>query len=358
MAAIQSTFRVGQRVQFSGPRNTTVYGTVKRINPKSITLHECSDGPRGWRVKPWNLEPADANDPGAEATDAPAGQRPWRKGDRVSFNPRGGETQTGTVTRVNGKTCSVDPDNPDVPGRYYRIPHARLRPADSDASASASASGPSPEETAKVERAEWKRWAPTFGFDADDYGRTFTCRGTEYRLTGLNPRAPKYPVQAVRVSDGRGFKFTSGSVRAMLGRSLGPLAPVTVAGETLPVGTPVTYKGLGSVNGASKVTGVIIAVGKGTYEVYSSADLRGIANVAQAFTTQVDKRDEAAVLFEIHCVYNALSPENLTADGERSKTAARRLSAQLNRANRALFKELGRKVTETEAWDALERATA
>jgi hypothetical protein len=55
----------------------------------------------------------------------------------------------------------------------------------------------------------FKQNAALFGIDPNALGTTFMHQGTEYRITGLVTRRPKYPVSAERVSDGRSFKFPS-----------------------------------------------------------------------------------------------------------------------------------------------------
>jgi len=62
------------------------------------------------------------------------------------------------------------------------------------------------------------------------------------------------------------------------------------------------------------------------------------------------KRAESVVMNEIRGLYCQLSPENLCCDGELSMTQVRRRSSALNRALRACFQELGRRVSESEAY--------
>lgn len=64
----------------------------------------------------------------------------------------------------------------------------------------------------------------------------------------------------------------------------------------------------------------------------------------------VSKRADAEILREIRSIYAGLSPENLHMDGEISRAAAARRGAALNRRLRACFTELGRKVSESEAY--------
>ena len=49
--------------------------------------------------------------------------------------------------------------------------------------------------------------AETYGLSPDDLGRTFTVRGETFRITGLSPNRPKYPIDVERLPDRRGFKF-------------------------------------------------------------------------------------------------------------------------------------------------------
>jgi hypothetical protein len=64
------------------------------------------------------------------------------------------------------------------------------------------------------------------------------------------------------------------------------------------------------------------------------------------------KRSDADILSDIRRLYNMLSPENLHCDGEISVSAARRRGAEFNRQLRACFVELGRRVSEEEAYNS------
>lgn len=48
-------------------------------------------------------------------------------------------------------------------------------------------------------------------------GATFTARGVEYVLTGLNPRARKFPLMVTRVSDGRAYKLAQSAAMYLPG---------------------------------------------------------------------------------------------------------------------------------------------
>lgn len=49
-----------------------------------------------------------------------------------------------------------------------------------------------------------------------DYRRTFRQNGEIFRVIGINPSRPKYPISAERVSNGRGYKFTADIVTLRL----------------------------------------------------------------------------------------------------------------------------------------------
>lgn len=64
----------------------------------------------------------------------------------------------------------------------------------------------------------------------------------------------------------------------------------------------------------------------------------------------MNSRTEAAIRKDILGVYCSLSPENLHCDGEISAAAARRKAEALRKQLQALFTELGRPVSESEAY--------
>lgn len=63
------------------------------------------------------------------------------------------------------------------------------------------------------------------------------------------------------------------------------------------------------------------------------------------------KRSEDEIMGDIMGCYNGLSPENLWCDGEASPSQARATERHLNAKLRECFRELGRTVNESEAWD-------
>lgn len=61
-------------------------------------------------------------------------------------------------------------------------------------------------------------------------------------------------------------------------------------------------------------------------------------------------RTEAQIIRDLQDVENALSPENLTCDGECTAAEVRSRSAALKRKQAALIKELGRQPTDRELY--------
>jgi len=58
--------------------------------------------------------------------------------------------------------------------------------------------------------------APSFGLESSDHGRIFRTGGEAFRIMAINPNRPKYPINAERLADGRGFKFSADNVAAYL----------------------------------------------------------------------------------------------------------------------------------------------
>ncbi len=56
-------------------------------------------------------------------------------------------------------------------------------------------------------------YAAMLGLRADDLGRTFIFKGSLFKVTGLNPNAPKFCVLARR-ADGKEYRFPASVIRA------------------------------------------------------------------------------------------------------------------------------------------------
>ena len=75
------------------------------------------------------------------------------------------------------------------------------------------------------DRLRFEALAEAFGLSPTDYGRQFSTGREQFRITGIDPRRPKYPVSAERIPDGQGFKFTAEQVSLLLQHGMKDVAP-------------------------------------------------------------------------------------------------------------------------------------
>jgi len=87
------------------------------------------------------------------------------------------------------------------------------------------------------------------------------------------------------------------------------------------------------------------------WTVGKSAKLITIIPDGAVFPATRPSRSDAKIIAELQRIECALSPENLTCDGELSRTAVRRRYTTLNSEKRTLIAELGREPTFDELWD-------
>lgn len=66
-----------------------------------------------------------------------------------------------------------------------------------------------------AEARNFKNYAAVFGLKASDLGREFMLNGKKFKLTGIMPNRPKFPILAVD-AQGKRFKLTEDTVRAAL----------------------------------------------------------------------------------------------------------------------------------------------
>ena len=75
------------------------------------------------------------------------------------------------------------------------------------------------------ERLRFEALAEAFGLSPADFGRQFSTGRELFKITGIDPRRPKYPVSAERIPDGQGFKFTSEQVALLLQKGMRDVTP-------------------------------------------------------------------------------------------------------------------------------------
>lgn len=132
--------------------------------------------------------------------------------------------------------------------------------------------------------------------------QTFTWHRDKYRIVGLAVRSYKFPVICKKVSNGKGVKFPAETI----------IAAMAQVESRQPGQHDAVYR-----------------------------------------ATDSPKRPDAEILKDLQGVENNLSPENLTCDGELSRTQVAQKSAALNARRRTLVAELGREPTDEELYPGI-----
>lgn len=79
--------------------------------------------------------------------------------------------------------------------------------------------------TLDPEQLRFEALAAAFGLSPEDYGREFSTGRETFKVTGIDPRRPKYPISAERVPDRQGFKFTADQVALLLQTKMKDVTP-------------------------------------------------------------------------------------------------------------------------------------
>lgn len=79
--------------------------------------------------------------------------------------------------------------------------------------------------TLDPERMLFEALAEEYGLSPDDFGREFSTGQEWFRVAGINPRRPKYPISATRLLDGKGYKFTAANVAMLLKVAIKDVSP-------------------------------------------------------------------------------------------------------------------------------------
>lgn len=67
-----------------------------------------------------------------------------------------------------------------------------------------------------VEAANWELYCTQYGLEVGDLGKTIEAGGIKFKITGIMPSRPKFPILGERLSDGRKFKFRVAEVLSAL----------------------------------------------------------------------------------------------------------------------------------------------
>lgn len=81
--------------------------------------------------------------------------------------------------------------------------------------------------TLDPERVLFEALAEEYGLSPDDFGREFSTGREWFRVAGIDPRRPKYPISATRIPDGKGYKFTAENVAMLLQAAMKDVSPNT-----------------------------------------------------------------------------------------------------------------------------------
>lgn len=127
-------------------------------------------------------------------------------GQSVSFGRPNGEKTSGTIEKINAKSVVVRLS--EARGRWSVGSIWNVNPEYVTALNDVKSTPQAPASTPVNDDALWNRYASYFGLPLNLLGNTVKVKGVEYRVTGLNPRRPKFPVNCARVCDGHLFKLT------------------------------------------------------------------------------------------------------------------------------------------------------
>ncbi len=76
---------------------------------------------------------------------------------------------------------------------------------------------PAPDGTAyNIEKEMFTIFAEEFGLTSDDFGREFSTGRERFKITGIDPKRPKYPISVERLPDRKGYKFTAENIAMLL----------------------------------------------------------------------------------------------------------------------------------------------
>lgn len=62
----------------------------------------------------------------------------------------------------------------------------------------------------------WNKCCGAVGLKPEDFGATFIASGHQFKIKGINLRRSRYPIDAERYGDGKGYKFGAESIQRLL----------------------------------------------------------------------------------------------------------------------------------------------
>lgn len=79
--------------------------------------------------------------------------------------------------------------------------------------------------TLDPEQLRFEALAEALGLSPGDFGQEFSTGRETFRITGIDPRRPKYPISAERMPDRQRFKFTGEQVALLLQTRMKDVTP-------------------------------------------------------------------------------------------------------------------------------------
>jgi hypothetical protein len=70
------------------------------------------------------------------------------------------------------------------------------------------------------EKTKFEAYAADYDLKPEWFGKEFVAKGSKFKITGINPKAPRFPVNVTKITDGSSWKFTVPSIKlAMKGQT-------------------------------------------------------------------------------------------------------------------------------------------
>jgi hypothetical protein len=152
------------------------------------------------------------------------------------------------------------------------------------------------------------------------------------------------------------LRTISNALRTRWNTIQGQAVQTTVVQKDLKPGDPVSFMARGKKHYGTiktinaKTCSVKVPTGIPGYEGQPWRVPPGLLT-KEASVPEVKRLDEKGLMEEILDCYGGLSPENLSCDGEASRAHIQQKSRELNGRLEVAFRQLGRRVSETEAYD-------
>ena len=268
-------------------------------------------------------------------------------GDLVMFGRQHGEQTRGEVMKVNGKKIKVkqtEARGAHRVGTIWTVPPSLCQKLDGIAPTVQAPATVAPQAKSGMEDVvSFALKARLLGLPEDCLGKTIVSCGKKVTIVGIDMKRHKYPVLITGVQGGQ-YILDVASTLSALGTPATPTAPVN---QPFALNTRVWFKSLFGRKGLCY--GMIVG-----YAPSGRAEILTTSGILTPEVTDVQavtiNRSQDDLMADILSCYGNLSPESLSCDGEASRAHVMKRASQLNRYLRSLFAEIGRTVSEEDAY--------